>query len=877
MIPANGQPSNWIDSDNFQKTYLEHLIKIKIDALRKVNKCDLLINDSSLYLASNHHAKYMLTRKRITHFEEEELRTKSPLDRVKYFGANISLVGENVLEISYGSNYKGKRGLKINTSTYSELAAAIVDLWENSPGHFKNIITPEYQLTGVALAVDSKTQMVYACQKFAKVNYKYTFTENQTLFPYSVYLTPPVVASFDGISDILIPHTYDYGLRHDKPALCEKCKEIVLDPPHISLVLKNDNFIFKVENAEYVKKLLNDRRDGFAVEIIKFDDYMCGNPAYYIKPSRRNGQLMLDGKTTEPLYLNDLMKGFKTRTKRKEVSFIKYILKADSVSFFKRFSRFKLDRYDYKYFEINLGKVPKGISGPWTYDLVYIQNQQICHIDYFTSYCGELFNEYQSTKFIPLPSNGEYTFLPEKRNLEFTIPFEKGKSEYTKEDIGPFIQSVKNLSYHIDSVKIDAYSSIEGDSLVNQSLQQKRAESVVKALKQNQNEIFLVSIQTGTNWKSFYKEIKKYPDWKHLAKLPKPEVIKELNKIGNSKLEDVLAKERLAVIKIWYTIPIDDKGILYYINKELHLLDSTMRHKSSRGSLISVELKAFSKLYGYIHHLVVKGKISAAYLAAISPPHNYTESIDFTEKFILYGYEFEKEFKSNKNWENFHNSNEKFLLDSFYSSLTDQFKYNISRNITEKLIKAEDSDTIQIQAVLKKLGRLDRFYNTDSIAKENIESLNFNLNNLLINKVYIKDAIRNSDEALKSIVQMYEFYERHENLTKEKAISLAKCAVYYKKEEHAIELIEPFEHEDAVIAFQMALKYRHYEKGKLDDYYSELMRLSVEMNPFAWCKMFMNACQISFQAFDNEELRDVFCEKCMTENEVMKNLLKERE
>ena len=28
--------------------------------------------------------------------------------------------------------------------------------------------------------------------------------------------------------------------------------------------------------------------DGFAVELVVFDDYMCGNPAYYTKPSRRN-------------------------------------------------------------------------------------------------------------------------------------------------------------------------------------------------------------------------------------------------------------------------------------------------------------------------------------------------------------------------------------------------------------------------------------------------------------------------------------------------------------------------------------------------------------------------------------------------------------
>jgi uncharacterized protein YkwD len=875
--PVKSQPSNYIDSNNFQEAYLEHLVKIKIDALRKTYKCEPLINDSSLFLASNHHAKYMMNGKSLTHFELEYEKTKSPQDRIVFYGANLSFVGENVLKVSFDSNYKGKQGLKLKTNTYSDLAAAIVDMWENSPGHFKNIITPDYQLTGVSLAVDLKSQMVYACQTFAKANYKYTFTENQTMFPYSEYTAPPTVSSFEGVSDKLIPYSYEYGLKHDMPSLCDRCIEIVQDKPHITLKIKKDNFILKVENAEYVKKILSGQKDGFAVEIVKFDDYMCGNPAYYLKPSRRNGQLVLDGKITEPLLLNDLMKGFKTRSKRKDINFIKYILKADSIKFFNRFSRFKLDKYDYKYFEINLGKVPKNISGIWTYDLVYIQDKQICHIDYLSQYCGELFNVYQPTEFIPASSDGSYTFKSENKEIKFTIPFEKGKSEYTKEDITPFIQSIKDLSYHIDSLKIDAYSSIEGDSIINQNLQEKRAASVANALKNNQHDLFKVSIHTGTNWKSFYKEIQKHPDWKHLAKLSKSEVIEQLNKIESSEIDDILAKQRLADVTIYYNIPVEKKTITYYINKELKMLDSTIRQNQSRSIISSTELQSFDKLYGYIHHLVVKGEISATFLAEISPPRNYTNSIDFTEKFILYGYEFKNEFKANNTWSKSYMTNEKYLLDSFYNSLTDQFKYNSSRNLTEKLIKGEDSDLLQLQEILKKLEMLDDFYNKDSIAKINIESLNFNLNNYLINKVFIKDPIKYSDEAMRSIIQLYEFYERHETLTKEKSISLAKCAVYYENEEQAIELIEPYDHEDAVIAFQMALKYRHYQRGTLDDYYTELMRLSTEMNPNAWCNMFMTSCQISFQAFDNKDLRDIFCEKCMNENEEIKKLLIESE
>ena len=45
------------------------------------------------------------------------------------------------------------------------------------------------------------------------------------------------------------------------------------------------------------------------------------------------------------------------------------------------------------------------------------------------------------------------------------------------------------------------------------------------------------------------------------------------------------------------------------------------------------------------------------------------------------------------------------------------------------------------------------------------------------------------------------------------------------------------------------------------------------MNPSIWCNMFMTSCTIPFQAFDNDELRNVFCEKCLILNNTIKYLL----
>ena len=59
-------PFTWaqkIDIQNINKKYLEHLVKIKIDSLRKEKRCSPLFNDSILFTAASHHSRYMSNKK----------------------------------------------------------------------------------------------------------------------------------------------------------------------------------------------------------------------------------------------------------------------------------------------------------------------------------------------------------------------------------------------------------------------------------------------------------------------------------------------------------------------------------------------------------------------------------------------------------------------------------------------------------------------------------------------------------------------------------------------------------------------------------------------------------------------------------------------
>lgn len=866
-----GQHSIELDPDNIDKVYLEHLVKIKIDEVRKGLDLEPLVNDSILYIAADHHADYMKQKGRISHYEPDSVLTKTPQDRGDYFGAFNYGIGENVMYTGYNGIATGKKGKEFDTRTYDGLAAHIVNSWVNSPGHYQNIITEDYEVTGVSVAIDTARKRVYACQKFAEVYFKYYFDENKNMFPYSTYSKPKVVNSFQGIESELINHSYEFGLKHDKPEECLECIELTKEVPFLTLRVERNYFILKVENSNYIKNLVNHRKDGFAVEIVTFDDYMCSNPDYFLKPSRRNGQLKLNGSLLEPVYKKELFKGYKKRKPRKDVKFIPYIFKSDSISFFKRFGRYKLDRHTYEYYEIKLGKVPKDLKGYWAHNLVYIQKDQICHIDYLTGYCGELIEEYMETSFIPASPLGHYNFSSESELLSFTVPFEQGKSDFTKADIAPFISSLSDVSYKIDSVRIDAYSSVEGDSTLNNDLQLKRAESIMTVLQQNQMEDILVSINTFSDWEGFRYHVRGSEKYRHLLQYDNSRIHQELKKINPAEIEPVLKKSRRGEIYMYCTIDDNDKNIEYFINKELKKLYTEI----SIGDNMTQEMliDQFNRLYGYIHHLVVKGRLTPEFLAKVRMPKPYENNHELVQKYILYGYEYEEAFKSNKHWKEEHESDEQKLIGICKEHIEPEFVYIIARNAADSYIEHGVDDIEKVQTVLDHLSKLDDAYGKDSTARVNIDRLNFNLNIILINQIFKDEPMKYSGNAMNSIAQLNQYYEKYGIKEGEKAINLAKTAVFFQDIQRAVRILEPYAKEDSVLAYLMPLNYHHPSNTFSDDYFQELIELSSQMDTNLWCNIFMGNCKIPFQVFDHNELRNVFCEKCMDYNEVLLQFL----
>ncbi len=144
---------------------LEILIHHKIDSLRAKKKLESLENDVYLKKAAQLHADWMNEKEKLTHFQNKS-KTKTPQDRVEMVGGKISAIGENVAYTLFNTEIRDKKGKLFINSTYQQVANDLVQMWRNSKGHYKNIITKDFSKTGIALSVDFETNKIYATQVF---------------------------------------------------------------------------------------------------------------------------------------------------------------------------------------------------------------------------------------------------------------------------------------------------------------------------------------------------------------------------------------------------------------------------------------------------------------------------------------------------------------------------------------------------------------------------------------------------------------------------------------------------------------------------------------------------------------------------------------
>ncbi|MBL4705875.1 MAG: CAP domain-containing protein, partial [Flavobacteriales bacterium] len=554
-------PNTQIDCNTLNPKYLEYLIKKKVDSVRLDHHLKPLVNDSILYVAAKYHGNWMRESKKFSHYEKNENSSHvkgryDPQQRAEFYGApNTYLVGENIIKSYLNKRLKPKKGKEYINRTYGDLANDFVVGWVNSPRHYANIITPEYDVTGLAITINSDKRRVYAVQKFANILYQYEFEENKEMFSYSGYVPPVIPSSFDGISRERIAKKFAWKIKtpKDSTELCQTCNGLIdIRPLKDQFYRKGKKIIYKSWNIETLDEMVQKRRDGLAVELVGYRPYDCGNPEYYSMPSRRNNQTVFNFDTIlKPLYRKELKRGFK---------------KCDKTRFFKIKKRETAD-----YFELTLGKMPKGIIGYHEINLVVIKSKKLCRVVHFTNYCGEAYEDTTDIDFVFKLDTFPYIRRERTARINFELQFKRGKSDYSFADIKPLLGAFSKTDFIVDSAQLNAYSSLEGSESINRNLQMKRANAILNALEERQTSEFPKSIQAEPNWKKFDQQIEESSELSILKGLSHQEIKEKLKDRSYAKsIEKFLSKQRLAVLRL---------DIHYQIKRE-HLADTLLKDVS---------------------------------------------------------------------------------------------------------------------------------------------------------------------------------------------------------------------------------------------------------------------------------------------------------
>lgn len=836
------------------------------------NGCLPLVNDSILFTAAAYHANYMTINKTLSHYEKNSA-TKTPQLRAEYFNAKHYYVGENVLNTKINAIIKSTDNEQYNTHYYGGLAHNIVMGWVHSPGHFKNIIECDYQITGVSIQLNKENGHVYACQKFARVDYKFHFSESRQLFPYSSYTPSIPLSTFPDTNRQLLNHTHTWELKHNHIETCSDCEKWVQKAPVTTVRIENNSFILKIENSEYVKQIIQEKKDGFAIEIVQYNDYACGNPEYFTLPSRRNGQCRLNGIVLEPLYRDDLIKGFKGRKKKEDFSFLSYLFNADSVDFLDRFPRSKIEKYDSKYFEIKLGKVPKNLSGLWGYNLVYIQNQQICHVDYFTNYCGEVYEEYLSIEPHFPSLNASYSFTPETKTKHFEIYFDQKETDINQKLQEQLFDSLTGIAYTFDSVFVKAFASVEGDSMLNKKLSQERAQTVIEILESKQDSTFNMRVELVSGWNHFYKQIQYHPQWNFLMNYEQQEVATIINQKYADELEPILARERKAQIEITYTIDVTNENLEYYILREQKLwLDSLNSITDPKSPTFLSALNNYFSFYVFTCQKVVTGFVDTNILSSFTMPDEFGCHSPLGQLYLLNGYQFPEHFRSQLEWENFERSKVSLYFKDYKSSLYPEFINHYSNVYIDDWIKNKGASKNKIKNLYSLLQDSKQSLNQNSTNKTNASILLYNLNLLLLNEFFSSDPIKYQNEANIAIVNLIRLQEELGIYNDSLTLTMAKTAVYFNQIDLAIQLLSGASQNDEILSYLLPLYYQHNPFDTQNDFYTLVSDASKVMDTTKWCNLFLHPCGIPFQALDNEGLRAIFCRECLDKNELMKEI-----
>ncbi len=663
-----------------------------------------------------------------------------------------------------------------------QVAKIIWTRWENNKKDKVILLSPQYMMIGIKCVPDEGNKKAYAVAVFGGYD---SFNEGAKKK-----------------KELAVPfNTKSKKLLMPDVKSCKNCdKWKNFDLLQKGLSVENGKIYLEYANLKDLKRLLKKTKDGLAVDVVQRSQY---EKADYniIDNNLQNKGVMQKIVFKDKVFSKNLIVPDKNAKKKIKINKLK----------------------------LEMGKFNPKITGPYELNLIVVQDGHVCRT--VTRSYLENGDQESSTPIGLIPAPESIGLKPpfeprsESSILNFTIPFEKNKSEFKAEDIQPFIKAMNEPDFMIDGLYIYAYSSIEGNADANAKLQRKRAESVTMVLQSMQNNKINPNIETKDSWNLFELEMEdgKYAD---VVKLGKEKAIKKINTDGAllKELEPVLAKQRFAQIVM---------DVTYDITGDKEQKFSVV---SFNRAVKANKMAQAYKIMEYTFGKKLEKKYTEDVLDSMKVP-NDAAFINLLNNKVYFNFignssiVDEDDYEELKRLEKLDPTNDIVRYNRLYSSIV----------LDSTLGTKEQQQKTQQE--------IDALYKT-KIAKKLVDGINIEWQFKIMESL---DTMENAEPLVEACITKIKSFYNFKEATWQNALKLAYAFTRGKDYKFSSNVLEPFlkvENVNENLLFSYISIASHLPEKFFSRTFSDALHKAKERNPERYCQLFGEP-RMSFQVLEN--------------------------
>ena len=428
-----------------------------------------------------------------------------------------------------------------------------------------------------------------------------------------------------------------------------------------------------------------------------------------------------------------------------------------------------------------------------------------------------------------------------QQKTELIVNFEKNQSSYGGTVIQKMIDSLHLDKCILRKVDVRAYASVEGTEDNNRQLMKARAGNIVARLKKLRPGLTGVHVLTTENWIEFYRDIES-TRFAYLGGFTRPAIKAKLfDRSLADSLEPMLAKERKAIVTIWY----EQRQSMSELPRD-QLVSAFARAVSAK------QIDLARRIQRQIFEMVGDNRLPDSYLDQLEVPAEKTYWELINDR-IIFRYQTDPSAVME-------------VLQAFRQlSALDPGNGRVAYNRCAFALYAWQlsADSVDKQQLLTDIGQLGALGIDPSLVKR----LSVNYHILLSDYLMTKEKYDEKDKAVQFIKESYEGFR----LTDDDRFSLAKYFSFYSQQGWAEQLIagrvDQLDVSEDLVFYYVNLGFFKDPRLRGEKFGKALINCFT-LNRERFCRFFYpnDKGGAGMQLLEQDEFRQLYCEKCRSMN-----------